>query len=273
LIASAAAKSVSAMSKPIEQFFAPGDSDPVEIIRPEGKSVFLLTADHAGPAIPRRLGTLGLTAAQLETHIAWDIGIAGVARYLSGGLGAPLVLQRYSRLVIDCNRDPAVQSSVATLSENTPIPGNLSVSQSDKELRRKSIFDPYHAAIREILERRAATAMPTIMVALHSMTPVFKNQSRPMQAAVLYDRDSRFAKCVFAALREGITVAENQPYFVSPATDYTIPHHAEGRLPYVEIEIRQDLISSESGQRDWSQRLTQALLKAHARFSNDPRNG
>ena len=117
--------------------------------------------------------------------------------------------------------------------------------------------------------------MPTIMVALHSMTPVFKNQSRPMHAAVLYDRDSRFANCVFAALREdpGLTVAENQPYFVSPATDYTIPHHAEGRLPYVEIEIRQDLISSESGQHDWAQRLTRALLAAHARFSKDPRDG
>ena len=253
------------MSTPIEQFFAPSDPEPVEIISSEGNSVFVLTGDHAGNAIPRRLGTLGLTAAQLETHIAWDIGIAGVARYLSAALGAPLVLQRYSRLVIDCNRDPAVQSSIAILSEDTHIPGNLSAGQSERELRRKSIFDPYHATIRDILERRAATVMPSIMVALHSMTPVFKSLPRAMHAAVLYDRDSRFAKRVFAALCEdpALTVAENQPYFVSPATDYTIPHHAEGRLPYVEIEIRQDLITDPAGQTAWAERLARLLPAAY----------
>src|SRR5256885_14755840 len=99
-----------------ERFFAPDDPEPVEILGSNGKSVFVLTADHAGCAIPRRLGTLGLTPEELETHIAWDIGIGGVGRFLSAALDAPLVLQRYSRLVIDCNRDPAVQSSIATVS-------------------------------------------------------------------------------------------------------------------------------------------------------------
>lgn len=263
------------MPRSIEPFFAPDDPEPVEILREQGKSVFVLTADHAGRAIPRRLGTLGLSAAELETHIAWDIGIGGVGRLLSAALDAPLVLQRYSRLVIDCNRDPAVQSSIATLSEDTPIPGNLSLSQSERELRRQSIFEPYHAAIAEILARRAAAASATIMVALHSMTPVFRGVSRPMHAAVLYDRDERFAKCVLAALRDevGLTVAENQPYFVSPATDYTIPHHAEGRMAYAEIELRQDLIVGEAEQRDWTSRLARALSAAHVKFSENTRRG
>jgi predicted N-formylglutamate amidohydrolase len=246
-----------------------GDPAPVELLRPQGQSVFVLTADHAGRAIPRRLGSLGLSAGDLEKHIAWDIGVGEVARLLSAALDAPLVLQAYSRLVIDCNRDPAVESSIAAVSEHTRIPANENVTRADAVLRRRNIFDPYHAAIAGLLNERKAAAMPSIMIALHSMTPVFKGQSRAMHTAVLYDQDGRFAHCVLRALREEseLIVAENQPYFVSPATDYTIPHHAEGRLPYAEIEIRQDLIAGQTGQREWSERLARVLRSAQQDFS------
>jgi predicted N-formylglutamate amidohydrolase len=249
-------------------FLEPDDPPPVKILRARGRSVFVLTADHAGRAIPRRLGTLGLDASSLDTHIAWDIGIGAVARLVSAALDAPLLTQRYSRLVIDCNRDPSVESSIPLVSEVTAIPGNASVTPGEAAQRRRCIFNPYHSAIHELLDRRAAAAVPAIMVALHSMTDVYRGVSRPMHTAVLYDRDARFARCVLTALREqaGISVAENEPYFVSPQTDYTIPHHAEGRLPYVEIEVRQDLIGGEAGQREWSQRLTRALLAAHRIF-------
>ncbi len=242
---------------------------PAELLQTGGKSIFVLTADHAGRAIPRRLRDLGLGPAELVTHIAWDIGIAGVARRLSAALDAPLILQRYSRLVIDCNRDPAVESSLARVSEHTRIPGNESVSTRQASLRRRSIFDPYHSAIAQMLESRAASGQPTIMIALHSMTPVFKGLSRPMHTAVLYDRDSRFARHVLTALRRehGLVVAENEPYFVSPATDYTIPHHAEGNLPYAEIEIRQDLIAGELGQSQWSERFARVLRAAQQEFA------
>ena len=253
----------------VEPLLGLGDPEPVQSLHSGGKSPFVLTADHAGRAIPRRLGTLGLPAGELERHIAWDIGIADVARLLSAALDAALTLQRYSRLVIDCNRDPAVESSIPVMSEFTHIPGNAALTQAQKGPRREAIFEPYHSAIADLLRGRANAAMPAIMVALHSMTPVFKAVSRPMHAAVLYDRDPRFARHVLEQLRKepGLTVAENEPYFVSPATDYTIPHHAEGRMPYVEIEIRQDLISDEIGQREWSQRLARALLAAHQAFS------
>ena len=253
----------------IESLLGADDPAPVEIVRPQAQSVFVLTADHAGRAIPRRLGSLGLSAGDVEKHIAWDIGIGDVARLVSAALDAPLVLQSYSRLVIDCNRDPAVASSIAAISEHTRIPGNESLTPGDAALRRRSIFDPYHDAIAHVLDARKG--MPTIVVALHSMTPVFKSQSRPMHTAVLYDRDARFAHCVLQALREepGLIVAENQPYFVSPATDYTIPHHAEGRLPYAEIEIRQDLILDEAGQREWAERIARALRTAQRNFSGE----
>ncbi len=249
----------------------PDDPLPVEAIRSGGSSVFVLTADHAGRAIPRRLGTLGLSAASLDSHIAWDIGIGAVARLLSAALNAPLFTQRYSRLVIDCNRDPLVESSIPVVSEVTPIPGNVAITREEAALRRRSIFDPYHAAIHQLIERRIADALPTIMVALHSMTDVYKGVRRPMHTAVLYDRDDRFARCMLAALRDqsDLGVAENQPYFVSPKTDYTIPHHAEGRLPYAEIEVRQDLVGSEPGQLEWSRRLAQALLSAHRMLSGE----
>ena len=248
----------------------PDEAAPAEILQPDGQSVFVLTADHAGRAIPRRLRGLGLAAGDLERHIAWDIGVGDVARLVSAALDAPLVLQTYSRLVIDCNRDPLVESSIAKISEHTRIPGNEALAREDAALRRRAIFDPYHAAIAGLLNQRKAAAMPTIMIALHSMTPVFKNQSRAMHAAVLYDRDARFAHCVLRALREepGLTVAENQPYFVSPATDYTIPHHAEGCWPYAEIEIRQDLIMDQTGQREWAERLARVLRKAEWDFSD-----
>jgi len=260
---------------PPEPLLDSDEAAPFELLHGRGKSVFVLTADHAGRAIPRRLRNLGLSPAELESHIAWDIGIAGVARRLSSALNAALVLQRYSRLVIDCNRDPEVESSIAKLSEHTRIPGNESVSAGEALLRRQSVFDPYHAAIAQLLQQRAQSGETTIMIALHSMTPVFKGRSRAMHAAVLYDRDFRFARHVLHALRQehGITVAENEPYFVSPATDYTIPHHAEGHVPYAEIEIRQDLIADDAGQSLWAERLGRVLQDAFANFSAEAEAG
>src|SRR5260370_6883236 len=83
-----------------------GDPAPVRVLRPTGGSEFFLTADHAGRAIPRRLGRLGLPENELARHIAWDIGIAGVTELLAQALDATAVLQAYSRLVIDSNRHP-----------------------------------------------------------------------------------------------------------------------------------------------------------------------
>ena len=110
----------------------PDEPSPVRVLREDGQSDFLLTADHAGRAIPRSLGQLGLRDSELERHIAWDIGIAGVTDRLSAALDATAVLQTYSRLVIDCNRDPGVPSSIPEISETTPIPGNLGLSPEQR---------------------------------------------------------------------------------------------------------------------------------------------
>src|ERR1700676_2999401 len=111
---------------------APDEPGPVRVLRERGASIFMLTADHAGKAIPRRLGHLGVAAADLERHIGWDIGIAGVTERLSAALNATAVLQTYSRLVIDCNRDPAWPSAMPAISEFTEIPGNGNLTEADR---------------------------------------------------------------------------------------------------------------------------------------------
>ncbi len=130
----------------------PGEAAPVRLLREAGRSDYVLTADHAGRAIPRALGTLGVPEAERARHIAWDIGIAGVTERLSAALDATAVFQMYSRLVIDCNRGHGVDSSIPVVSEATEIPGNHGLSADARTARHREIFDPYHAQIRAVLD-------------------------------------------------------------------------------------------------------------------------
>jgi predicted N-formylglutamate amidohydrolase len=245
------------------------DPPPVQVLRQDGRSDFLLTADHAGRAIPRRLGTLGLPDSELARHIAWDIGIAGVTEQLSESLDAAAVLQNYSRLVIDCNRQPGLDSSISTLSELTPILGNENLSPAEREVRRREIFLPYHEHIVELLDRRRMAGQRTALIAMHSFTPVFKGVARAVEVGILYNRDPRFAHIMLDLLRHqgDLSVGDNQPYAVGDLSDYTVPVHGEGRgLPHVEIEIRQDLIADPAGQAAWATRLARLLPEADARL-------
>src|SRR5277367_673459 len=144
------------------------DVPPVHENNAGGRSPLLLTSDHYGRLIPRALGDLGLPASELSRHIAWDIGIAGVADALSKQLDAHLVAQRYSRLVIDCNRPPAAPTSIPRISEATMIPGNEGLARDALEARRAQIFDPYHRRIDEIIDARWRDGRPTVLVSLHS---------------------------------------------------------------------------------------------------------
>jgi len=246
-----------------------GEPNPVSFDNETGQSVFFLTCDHAGRAIPCRLDGLGLPEHETWRHIAWDIGIAAVARKLSRLLDAAVILQTYSRLVIDCNRDPKAPSSIPEISETTEIPGNSGLTDTARTARINAVFRPYHDTIAAALDRRKAAGRASVLVALHSFTPVFKGVARPWHAAVLYDRDARLARSLFELLsaEEGLVVGDNEPYRVTDLTDYTVPVHGERRgLPYVEIEIRQDQIAEPSGQRDWAERLARLLPVAYAEF-------
>lgn len=252
-----------------------GDDEPPAFLstRPGGTSSFVIAVDHAGARIPRALGTLGVPESELSRHIAWDIGALGIAQGIAARLNATLVAQNYSRLVIDCNRDPRVATSIVTMSEWTPIPGNVGLTPAQAAQRRAAIFDPYHAHLSALLDDRIAAGRRTILVSQHTMTDVYKGSQRPMHAAVLYNRDRRYAGLVLEALRAipGLVIADNEPYYVTDETDYTIPHHGEARgLPHVEIEVRQDLVSDAAGQAEWAGRLATVLKSAERLLFGGP---
>jgi len=251
------------------KLLAPDEPPPFIESGLSGRSSFVIVVDHASRRIPRRLGDLGLPESELVRHIAWDIGSLDVAGQVAVALDAVLVAQSYSRLVIDCNRDPRVATSIPQITESTPIPGNIDLGEAQIAARCREIFEPYHGRVRAILDERQKAGRRTILVAQHSMTDVFKGVRREMHAAVLYNRDRRFAGLVLEGLRReaGLRIADNEPYFVSDETDYTIPVHGEARaLPHVEIEIRQDLLLDASGRAAWARRIATVLRDAERAF-------
>jgi predicted N-formylglutamate amidohydrolase len=252
-----------------ENLLAAHEPRPFRVLRPEGRSDFLLAADHAGRLIPRALGTLGLDETERDRHIAWDIGIGGVTELLSEMLDATAILQTYSRLVIDCNRAPEHPTSIPPISESTEIPGNARLGDAERTARRRAIFDPYHAVLAERIARRASTGRRTVLIAMHSFTPVFKNVVRMVQVGVLYHHETPLARIMLDLLRaEGdLVVGENEPYAITDTSDYTVPVHGERNgLDHVEIEIRQDLITEVKGQVAWAKRMTRLLTQADKRL-------
>ena len=235
----------------------------------DGASAFLLTCDHASRRIPQALGTLGLTERELATHIAWDIGAAAVARSLSQQLDAPVILQNYSRLVIDCNRQIDASDSIVLSSDCVRIPGNEALGDSAAEARRTEIFHPYHDALRSMLGQRVRVGRPTIVIAVHSFTPIMRGAARPWHAGLMYRRSS-FAPVFLQTLRQNthLQIGDNEPYGIADGIDYSIPHHCESRgIAHAGLEIRQDLITEEAGQREWATLLSTALREAEALYT------
>lgn len=255
---------------PDPALLAPGEPAAYRVRQSRGRSRFLLTCDHAGALVPRRLADLGLGQPDLQRHIACDIGAAEVAVKLAARLDAFLILQTYSRLVIDCNRTPGGSESIVAVSDGTRIPGNEQVSSLQALARQREVFQPYHDRLRAELDLREAQRRPTILIALHSFTPVFGGHRRPWDVGVLYNRDQRLAASLLAVLRldHALVIGDNYPYYVSDTTDYGIPVHGEERgLLHVGIELRQDLIADAAGQEAWAARLAKALQAAVAKVA------
>jgi predicted N-formylglutamate amidohydrolase len=253
------------MSAPATCFrlLAEDEPAPFRVERPAGASPFFLTCDHAGHRIPRRLGDLGVAAPALRTHIGWDLGALGVALRLSALLDATLVAQLYSRLVIDCNRVLDCASSVPVRSERTEIPGNRGLDDEARRARQREILEPYHGEIARLLDQRASAGRATLLLAVHSFTPVYDGVPRPWHVGIATDADRPFAETMLALLREepDLVVGDNEPYAVD-VTDYTIPiHGARRRLPRALLEIRHDRIETEAGQEEWAARLAEVLRR------------
>lgn len=218
---------------------------------------FLIIADHASNAVPAEIA-LGVSAADLQKHIAWDIGTAALARSLSAALDAPAILATASRLVADCNRSPEDDGAIPPASDGIPIPGNA-LSADARRARLAAWHEPYHAAITEALDRLD----PRLLISIHSFTPGLASrpeETRPWQVALLYNRNDRAARIAMRVLAEdGFTVGDNQPYS-GAVYGYTTDRHAEARgLPYLTFEIRQDLLAEEGEIAAWTERLARVI--------------
>ena len=248
------------------------DPAPVEVFNPRGASPYLLTCEHAGREIPLALGDMGLHDRHRQRHISWDIGAAGLARLLAEALDAPLVLQRYSRLVIDCNRPLAAEDSIPEVSDGTAIPANAGLSGPARRARVEAIHKPYHSQVTTLLDRRAAAGKPTALVAMHSFTPSLEAAPapRPWDLGLLYNRHerlSRHAHDVLEVEAGHLKFTFNEPYCVSDLEDFTIPVHGEKRgLPHMLLEVRNDHIAHEAGQRAWAELLGRVLVAVAARL-------
>ncbi len=246
------------------------DPPPVRVTNREGKALFLLLGDHAGNCVPAGLDGLGLSPDDLQRHIALDIGVSALGKALSAMLDAPFVEQRYSRLVVDCNRAMHAVDSIAHESDGTPIPLNASASSDDRMLRYVEVFAPYHREIEALLRERKARNADTILVSLHSFTPEMAGVRRPWDIGVLHDRGSTaFATTMLQDLQsaEQWIIGNNQPYRMD-GTDFTVPHHAyPRRLLYVELEVRHDRLRSADGIAAMANVLAAALTRAASRLS------
>lgn len=242
----------------------PDDPAPVSLFNAQGRAPVLMVCDHASPAVPKALDRLGLPEAQLERHIAWDIGAADVARRLAVRLDAPLVLSSYSRLVIDLNRGLDDPTLVPAISDGTVIPVNRTLDTEGVEQRIATFFHPYHASVAAEVGKFRRRGVAPVLLSVHSFTPVMHDFERPWHIGILWDRDPRIPVPLMDRLRRDPTihVGDNQPYSGRHTGGGTIETHATpAGLPNVLIEIRQDLIDTPTKAGDWADRLERPLAE------------
>lgn len=247
---------------PAPPLLGPGDPPPVSVLRPNSPCPVLLVCDHASRTIPRALGDLGLGEADRARHIAWDIGSEALTRDLSERLGATAVLAGYSRLVVDLNRPLDSPTLIPAVSDASVIPANHALSAAARRQRLEALFHPYHTALARVIADRQAAGVPTLLLSVHSFTPVMGGKARPWHTGLLWNADRRLAGALIDALsaEPGLVVGDNVPYSGQDPEGYTLRMQAEARgLPGCLIEVRQDLIGDDAGVAAWAARLERAL--------------
>lgn len=223
----------------------------------------VLLCDHAANVLPQHYGTLGLPATELARHIAYDIGAEGVTRRLSKSLGAPAVMTRHSRLLIDCNRGEDDPTLIMRLSDGAIVPGNRVLSAEERTKRVGRYYRPYHEAIAGLIDAALEARVVPVLLSVHSFTPSWRGRPRPWHAAVLWDKDPRLALPLRDALRAdpALVVGDNEPYSGRLKGDCLWRHGTSRGLAHAIVEVRQDLIASDSGEREWAARLAAAMRK------------
>lgn len=237
---------------------------PIAVLNPHGRGTAVLICEHASHFIPPAYAELGLSAADQVRHIGWDIGACGLARELAALLDAPLVLATYSRLMLDLNRPVDADDSIVVHSEDTRIPGNADLSAAERELRRQRIYDPFHAGLDALIDRRLHSGVATAVVSIHSFTPSYRGVERPWHVGVISRNDRRLADALLQSLAADpdLCIGDNQPYGPQDGVYHSLERHGEARgLRAAMIEVRNDLLD-ERGQKRWAHTLGGAISTA-----------
>ena len=238
----------------------------VEWLNPKGTGPFVFGCEHASNRIPTRLGTMGLDATELARHIAWDIGARRLTELLALRTDSPAILQRYSRLVNDCNRTVGHPGAFVTDADGSCVTGNLGLTDADRAAREREIYRPFHDALTGTIERRQQSAERFAFIAVHSFNKSVRSIARPWHIGFIYNQQPALSKRLISWFRErtDFVVGDNEPYSPLHAVDHTIRVQAEVRsIPYSMIEVRNDLLRSESEIAGWADLIAAALLDAH----------
>ncbi|GGA26589.1 N-formylglutamate amidohydrolase [Neptunicoccus cionae] len=243
---------------PQHTMLGPDDPPPFEVVNPDSNYPVVLVCEHAGRRIPTMLGDMGLSQDDLKAHIAWDIGAEPVARHMAEMLGATLVLQRYSRLVIDCNRPPESETAMPVISDGVSVPANSHMPADQKRQRIDEIFTPYQTVVDEQLAKPTCKAV----LSIHSFTRTMAGQYRPWDIGFLFRDDTKTSHTLARAFEPFVPAARiglNEPYQIDDESDWFVPRHGEAKnLPHSLIEICNDQIADAAGQSLWAGWLAQA---------------
>lgn len=249
-------------------------SDTARVFNPAGAGDFLIVCEHASRFIPAEFGTLGLDAAALASHIAWDPGAIEVAHELSRLLDAALVMQGVSRLLYDCNRPPHEPSAIPAVSEIYRIPGNAGLSDAERRIRAERFYVPFRRTLSNLVDERTAAGRETVLVTVHSFTPIYHGRRREVEIGILHDSDPRLADAMLRAAAGGDgghVVRRNEPYGPQDGVTHTLREHALPRgLANVMIEIRNDLIADEHGRQMMAALVAGWLAQARRRVDTVP---
>lgn len=238
------------------------EGSPVAVENPEALSPFLLVCEHASRRLPEKMGTLGLSPDALSSHIAWDPGALAVSKLLVKNLDAALVYQRFSRLVYDCNRPPEAEGAMPSVSEVFEVPGNAAISAAERRARTDALYVPFRDELVDFIAARKANGRPPVLVTMHSFTPVYHGRQRDVEVGILHDTDKRLAAAMLAVAEKTkrYDVRRNEPYGPADGVTHTlIEHGVKNGLLNVMIEIRNDLIQDEAGQKVMAGYLTGLL--------------
>lgn len=236
------------------------DPDPVEWVNRGSTVPVLLVCEHAGQVVPRKLKALGLPDGAIDQHVGWDVGAAAVTRAMAANLGCAAILQRYSRIVIDCNRPSDAFDFIPEVTDGLRVPGNQALTSAERNHRIDEIFAPFDAAVT-----KARSAGPRLLLSIHSFTPELLSVAglRPWHLGFLCRQDRNTSVRLMAEvrkLRSDLNLALNEPYQIDSQSDWFVPAHGEASgLPHSLIEIRNDLIQQTDGQAEFADLLSQVV--------------